>query len=247
MKRLRYFTVIIFVSLQLNPGFCQDSIPHPAFSERIHERNLLVYRDVARYKSIDIHDSMVLKALYRVPRHMFMPETVREHAYLNTALPIGFGQTISQPVIVASMTQMLNISKGEKILEIGTGSGYQAAVLAELGAEVYSIEIVPELASRARKTLKELGYKNVHIMTGDGYHGWPEFSPYQKIIVTCAPEKVPTALVEQLLPEGKIVIPVGEEHKIQYLLILRKNKKGKLERQYKYPVRFVPMTGKARD
>lgn len=220
---------------------------HPAFSERQEERWKLVFRDVAEYEGIRISNLAILDAMYTVPRHAFIPERLQSYAYENMPLPIGFEQTISQPVIVASMTQLLEPDEKQNILEIGTGSGYQAAVLAEMGATVYTIEIVPELGNRAKKTLQELGYTNVHVKIGDGYAGWPEAAPFDGIIVTCAPEEVPEPLVEQLKPGGKIVIPLGPENEIQFLVVLRKNKQGRLIRDMKYPVRFVPMTGKAQE
>jgi len=220
---------------------------HPAFSERQAERYKLVYEEIADYQGIRISDPAVLDAMYAVPRHAFVPENVAAYAYANRPLPIGYDQTISQPVIVASMTQLLEPENGQKILEIGTGSGYQAAVLAEMDAEVYTIEIVPELGNRAKNTLRELGYTNVHVNIGDGYAGWPEHAPFDRIIVTCAPEDVPAPLVEQLKPGGKIVIPIGAENEVQFLVVLRKTEKGRLIRDLKYPVRFVPMTGKAQE
>lgn len=220
---------------------------HPAFSERQEERWELVYKEVAEYEGIRIGAIDVLEAMYTVPRHAFVPERLQPYAYKNMPLPIGFEQTISQPVIVASMTQLLEPDEHQKILEVGTGSGYQAAVLAEMGATVYTIEIIPELGNRAEAILKELGYNGVHVKIGDGYAGWPEVAPFDRIIVTCAPEEVPEPLVDQLKPGGKIVIPIGPENEIQFLVVLRKNNNGRLIRDMKYPVRFVPMTGKARE
>lgn len=220
---------------------------HPAFSERQEERWKLVYEELAEYQGIRIYDLEVLEAMYTVPRHAFVPERLEAYAYANMPLPIGYEQTISQPVIVASMTQLLEPGKDLKILEIGTGSGYQAAVLAEMEAEVYTIEIVPELGNMAKNTLRELGYSGVQVKIGDGYEGWPEHAPFDRIIVTCAPEDVPEPLVNQLKPGGKIVIPIGPENEIQFLVVLRKTGKGKLIRDMKYPVRFVPMTGRARE
>ncbi len=220
---------------------------HPAFSERQGERRKLVYEEIADYQGIRISNPDVLDAMYAVPRHAFVPENLARYAYENRPLPIGYDQTISQPVIVASMTQLLEPENGQKILEIGTGSGYQAAVLAEMEAEVYTIEIVPELGNRAKRTLHDLGYTEIHVKIGDGYAGWPEHAPFDRIIVTCAPEDVPEPLVEQLRPGGKIVIPIGPVNQFQYLVVLEKSKKGKMRRTMKYPVRFVPMTGKAQD
>jgi protein-L-isoaspartate(D-aspartate) O-methyltransferase len=188
-----------------------------------------------------ITDRAVLEAMGRVPRHRFVPGSVAPHAYADSPLPIGHGQTISQPYIVAYMTQAAKVSKKDKVLEIGTGSGYQAAVLGELARQVYSIEIVPELAERARRTLEGLGYRNVRVKAGNGYLGWPEHAPFDAILVTAAPEDVPPALVEQLAVGGRMVVPVGAGE--QDMLILTKTAGGLVTRKT-IPVRFVPMTGK---
>jgi len=189
----------------------------------------------------DIRNPRVLRAMEKVPRHEFVPESVRAHAYEDRPLPIGFGQTISQPFIVAFMTEQVDPQPGEKVLEVGTGSGYQAAVLAEMGAEVYTIEIIDPLAERARATLERLGYTNVHVRAGDGYLGWPEAGPFDAILVTCAPDHVPEPLIEQLKDGGRMIIPVGPPG-MQELVVLRK-REGKLERRAVLPVLFVPMTG----
>jgi protein-L-isoaspartate(D-aspartate) O-methyltransferase len=183
----------------------------------------------------------VLTAMRKVPRHRFVPVEVTHMAYNDHAVPIGSGQTISQPYIVAYMTEAAEISPRDKVLEIGTGSGYQAAILGEVAREVYTIEIIPELAERARRTLVELGYTNVHTRTGNGYLGWPESAPFDAILVTAAPDEVPQALVDQLAPGGRMVIPVGEI--VQNMMIIEKTQKGVVERRT-IPVRFVPMTGK---
>jgi protein-L-isoaspartate(D-aspartate) O-methyltransferase len=189
----------------------------------------------------DITSARVLDAMRTVPRDRFVPAPVRHLAYEDSPVPIGQGQTISQPYIVAFMTQALDVAAGHRVLEIGTGSGYQAAVLAELTREVYSIEVVPELAARARATLGELGYGYVQLRTGNGYLGWPEQAPFDRIIVTAAPPDVPPALVAQLKPGGLMAIPVGTSE--QELQILRKTATG-LELLRTLPVRFVPMIGK---
>jgi protein-L-isoaspartate(D-aspartate) O-methyltransferase len=185
----------------------------------------------------------LLAALRKVPRDAFVPEPVRDLSYADQPLPIGFDQTISQPYIVAVMTEKLDPKPTDRILEIGTGSGYQAAILGELAAEVYTIEIVAPLGKRAEATLQRLGYKNIHVKIGDGYQGWPEHAPYDAVIVTCAPEKVPRPLVEQTREGGRIIIPVGPPDD-QQLYLLEKSE-GRLKQRAILPVRFVPMTGKA--
>jgi protein-L-isoaspartate(D-aspartate) O-methyltransferase len=190
-----------------------------------------------------VRDETVLRAMERVPRHLFVPEGQRSDAYRDHPLPIGGDQTISQPYIVAYMTAALGAEKGEKVLEIGTGSGYQAAVLAEMGVEVYTVEIVKELGERARALLEKLGY-DVHARIGDGYAGWPEAAPFDGIIVTAAPPQIPTPLKEQLAEGGRMVIPVGEL--VQELKVMVE-RDGEMKLEDTLPVRFVPMTGKAAD
>jgi len=187
-----------------------------------------------------ISDEKILRVMATVRRHRFIPESHRAEGdpYGDHPCSIGFGQTISQPFIVAYMTMLLDVHQGEKVLEIGTGSGYQAAVLAELGARVFSIEIIPELAEHARKVLKEEGYDRVRVLTGDGYKGWPEEAPFDAIIVTCAPEEVPAALVNQLREGGRMILPLGRWS--QRLVILRK-KDGRIVQTDDISVRFVPM------
>ncbi len=192
----------------------------------------------------DISNKAVLKAMGEVPRHEFVPKIQQRNAYADSPLPIGHQQTISQPYIVAFMTEQLDPKPNDRVLEIGTGSGYQAAVLSGLVKEVYTIEIVEPLAKRAAATLKKLGYKNVHVKAGDGYKGWPEKAPFDAIIVTCAPEKVPEPLVKQLRDGGRMIIPVGKQGTVQHLFLLRK-KGTKIEKESILPVRFVPMTGNA--
>lgn len=196
---------------------------------------------VEQLKAEGITNQSVLDALLKVPRHRFVPASSRHLSYENRPLPIGQGQTISQPFIVAYMTEAAEIAAGKKVLEIGTGSGYQAAVLAELAKQVYTIEIIPELAEGARAVLRELGYKNVEVKTGNGYAGWPEHAPFDAIVVTAAPDQVPQALVEQLAVRGKMVVPVGSG--FQQMVIITKTESGVVERRT-IPVAFVPMTGK---
>lgn len=187
-----------------------------------------------------IRDKRVIQAMLKVKRHLFVPLPYRELAYTDQPVPIGEGQTISQPYIVALMTELLKLSGKEKVLEIGTGSGYQAAILAELAKEVYTIEISSQLAERARRTLEKLGYTNIKVKCGDGYKGWREYAPFDAIIVTCAPDHIPSPLLEQLKEGGRMVIPVGEEY--QELLLIRKVK-GEIIKKSILPVRFVPMRG----
>ena len=186
----------------------------------------------------DVHDPRVLDVLLRVPRHLFVPEHARHEAYDDHPVPIGFGQTISQPYIVGFMTQTLEVGPTDRVLEIGTGSGYQTAVLAELARAVFSIEIVPELAERARRTVEEHGCRNVEIRTGDGYAGWPEQAPFDRIIATAAPKDVPQALVDQLADGGVLVLPVGDWD--QDVHVVRK-RHGGIQSRRVLPVRFVPM------
>ncbi len=184
----------------------------------------------------------VLAAMRKVPRHMFVPHLLVPRAYADYPLPIGKGQTISQPYIVALMTDVLKPKKGMKILEVGTGSGYQAAVLAELGCEVYTIEIIPELAKWGKDKITEAGYPTVKVRTGNGYNGWPEYSPFDAIIVTCAPESIPRPLISQLAEGGRMVIPVGPQHLGQSLTLVTK-RNGEAITDAIIPVRFVPMVG----
>jgi protein-L-isoaspartate(D-aspartate) O-methyltransferase len=186
-----------------------------------------------------ISDARVLDVMRQVPRHLFVPESVRPLAYADRPLPIGHGQTISQPFIVAYMTDVLEVARTHRVLEIGTGSGYQAAVLAHLAREVYTVEIVPELARRASALLDSLGYSNVYIREGDGYAGWSEHAPFDRIIVTAAPEQVPQTLVDQLANEGRLVIPVGTSE--QWLTLIEKTTAAVTQRRT-IPVRFVPLT-----
>ena len=190
-----------------------------------------------------IKDERVLTAMAKVSREEFVPQDSRAASYTDQPLPIGYGQTISQPYIVAFMTEQLHPSSGDRVLEIGTGSGYQAAVLAELVAEVYSIEIIEPLAKTAEATLQRLGYTNVQVKAGDGYKGWPEHGPFDAITVTCAPDHVPPPLIEQLKEGGRMIIPVGGFGDQELYLLEKKN--GELQRRAVLPVRFVPMTGEA--
>ena len=190
----------------------------------------------------DVVDPVVLRTMRQVPRHLFVSESLREHAYTDQPLPIAAEQTISQPYIVAFMTQALQLQETDKVLEIGTGSGYQAAVLAEIVQAVHTIEIVPELAKQSKLLLDEMNYENIQLRTGDGYQGWPEAAPFDKIIVTAAPPKIPKPLLNQLKVGGLMTIPVGEKE--QGLILIKRTMEG-YEKQKVMGVRFVPMTGKA--
>jgi protein-L-isoaspartate(D-aspartate) O-methyltransferase len=209
----------------------------PAVSDFAAQRQLMIQQQLV---TRGVNNERVLAAMAKVPREEFIPPDSRTASYEDGPLPIGYGQTISQPYIVAFMTQQLRPKPSDRVLEIGTGSGYQAAILAELVSEVYSIEIVEPLAKNAETTLQRLGYKNVHVKIGNGYEGWPEEALFDAIIVTCAPDKVPQPLVDQLKDSGRMVIPVGDRFAQQLYLLEKKN--GQLKQSATLPVRFVPMT-----
>ena len=202
------------------------------------QRRRMVQRQI---EGRGIEDPDVLRAMEKVRRHLFVPEGFRSAAYDDRPLPIGQGQTISQPYIVALMTELAEVRSGDRVLEVGTGSGYQAAVLAELAESVFTVEIVEELAKTARNRLHKLGYDNVHVRMGDGFRGWPEHAPFDAILVTAAPPEIPGPLKEQLAPGGRLVIPVGEGW--QELKIVEKTADGPLKKRTVIPVQFVPMTG----
>ncbi len=202
------------------------------------EREIMVREHI---EARGIRNPAVLRAMRTVPRHLFMPESVRAAAYRDHPAPIGYGQTISQPYIVAAMTELLEPAPGLTVLEIGTGSGYQAAVLSGLVKQVYSIEIVPQLAQSSAETLARLGYRNVSVRHGDGYLGWPEKAPFDRIILTAAPPEIPKTLIDQLAPGGKLVAPVGVSVFGQDLVVIDKAKDGTLKRRSVFPVMFVPM------
>lgn len=202
------------------------------------ERNEMVIRQI---EARGIEHTATLNAMKKVPRHLFIPQNLWGYAYNDGPLPIGYRQTISQPYIVAYMTSLLEPEKGEKILEIGTGSGYQAAVIAEIVDSVFTVEIVDELAKSASDKFEQLGYENIWVKAGDGYFGWVEHAPFDKIIVTAAAEEIPPILIEQLKEGGKMIIPVGPEFNIQYLILVEKIN-GKIIERNMLPVRFVPFT-----
>ncbi len=194
--------------------------------------------------SRDISDRRVLEVMGKVPRHLFVLQSYRDQAYEDYPLPIEEGQTISQPYIVALMTQALGLKEGEKVLEVGTGSGYQAAVLAELGTRVFTVEISARLAVQAAETLRQLGYDQVRVKNGDGYRGWPEEAPFDAVVVTCATPEIPPPLIEQLGEGGRLIIPLGNPRSFQTLMLLTKEG-GRLKKKAMGDVRFVPMTGEA--
>ncbi|MEJ2048118.1 MAG: protein-L-isoaspartate(D-aspartate) O-methyltransferase [Dehalococcoidia bacterium] len=198
-------------------------------------------------RSPSIGDSEVLEAMRQVPRHLFVPWSLKRMAHEDHPLPIGHGQTISQPYIVALMTEALQLQANSKVLEIGTGSGYQAAVLSELTPQVFTMEIITPLANEARERLQKLGYHTVKVRAGDGYFGWPEQGPFDGIIVTCAAGHIPPPLIAQLRQGGRMVIPVGGVYQVQRLMVVTKEPDGRVRTSELLPVRFVPMTGAIRE
>jgi len=219
-------------------GASKDAWSPPAFTERQAERDRMVrvIRD-----AYGLTDKKVLEAMRSVPRHAFVPAAVAGRAYADSPLPIGYGQTISQPYMVAEMTRRLALDRGDHVLEVGTGSGYQAAVLTHFTPNVYTMEIVEPLAKAARKRLGRLGYDPLKVRHGDGYHGWPEGGPFDAIIVTCAAGQIPPPLVKQLKPGGRMVIPVGGRFSVQRLMLVEKDEAGEVTSRSLMAVRFVPL------
>ena len=248
MKRSLCMLMLLFLLAACSNTSTKTAAPSLEAKTVTPEEDIEPYRQawqqlIEEIEAQGVQDPDVLRVMQTVPRHKFVPPEYIEQAYENHPLPIGYGQTISQPYIVAWMTELLDLQPGEKVLEIGTGSGYQAAVLAELeSVEVYTIEIVPELAESASTRLQELGYSNVHVMQGDGYYGWPEQAPFDAIIVTAAPDHLPAPLIEQLSEDGRLIIPIGPQGWVQSLwkfVVEDEELKG-----YNLGgVRFVPFTG----
>jgi len=251
--------VVVVILVPVNGGAVQEEQPGAKKGETVarerpkapgadlfvNERNDMVTRTIERPWDgrTRVKNKVVIDAMRAAPRHAFIPSDGRKRAYIDSPLPIGHGQTISQPYIVALMTELLELSPESKVLEIGTGSGYQAAVLAHLTPNVYSVEIIEPLAKRAAETLQAQEYTEVKTRRADGYFGWPEFAPYDAIIVTCAAGHLPPPLWDQLKPGGRIVIPIGGPHEVQRLVVVRKTQEGKHTSRTILPVRFVPMTG----
>lgn len=218
-----------------------DNDPYAGARQRMLDEIRAMVQESSTFAPTQISDT-VLAVLARIPRHRFVSAEDQAQAYANHPLSIGQGQTISQPFIVALMSELLQLEKGLRVLEVGTGSGYQTAVLAELAGEVFSCEIIPALAARTGQLLDELGYRNIHLQVSDGSLGWPEKAPFDRIIVTAAAEHLPKPLLEQLKPGGRMVIPVGESLFAQDLLLVSKSIDGKLQQRSILPVRFVPLT-----
>ena len=224
------WTVLFFLLFSIS---CTQNDPNFDYLRKLMIKNQL--------QSRGIRDEAVLEVMRSVKRHNFVPENYRDRAYSDGPLPIGHGQTISQPYIVAFMTEQLQVSSQHKVLEIGTGSGYQAAILGELAKHVFTIEIIPELAEGAKNILNHLSYKNITVRAGDGYKGWPEEAPFERIMVTAAPTEIPQTLIDQLAPGGRMILPVGAQFLVQYLWVIEKDDQGTVTKEKILPVRFVPM------
>lgn len=220
--------------------------PSPSPSPTLERDPFAAYREDMVRSQIEargVKDPQVLESMRSVPRHEFVPRDYQEYSYADQPLPIGYGQTISQPYMVAVMTEFLGVEEGDKVLEVGTGSGYQAAILAEITAQVYSVEIIPELAESAAARLKRLGYDEVKVANLDGYYGWQEYAPYDGIIVTCAPDHMPSLLLEQLKDGGRLIIPVGPPGAYQTLWLVKREGDEFLYKNVMEWIRFVPLTG----
>ncbi|MDP1665237.1 MAG: protein-L-isoaspartate(D-aspartate) O-methyltransferase [Methylobacter sp.] len=244
VKHLIFWLVVIGIILLL---FSTHVIAENDFSRQryalvnVIKAEIMTARGFLNQESLD---ERVLDTLLKVPRHEFVRDTERPHAYTNSPLPIGYGQTISQPFIVAIMTDLLQLKKTDRVLEVGTGSGYQAAILAELADSVYTIEIIEPLAKQAAENLKRTGYDAVHTRSGDGYYGWEEAAPFDGIVVTAVASHIPPPLIKQLKPGGRMIIPVGAQFMTQYLVLVTKDANEKVTTRQILPVSFVPLTGK---
>jgi len=240
-RRIRAGVTLLAVGLSLGiPCMADDEFSGPRL--RMLEEIAATVARTQAHTGRQRLDARVMEAMADVPRHEFVPRELLELAYANRPLPIGHGQTISQPYIVALMTELAELQPGDVVLEIGTGSGYQAAVLAKLVRQVYTMEIIPALGQRAETDLRRLGYANVQVRIGDGYHGWPEHAPYDAILVTAAPAEIPAPLLRQLRPGGRLVVPVGPAGETQWLKLLRKDEHGAVHEEDVLPVGFVPLT-----
>jgi protein-L-isoaspartate(D-aspartate) O-methyltransferase len=239
MSGRRFAAFLFALSVAITAGYCHAG---PRLDDPEEQRSQRLRMVRTQIEARGVSDPAVLHAMRKIKRHLFMPPRYRAYAYADSPQPIGKKQTISQPYIVAAMTEALKLKPNARVLEIGTGSGYQAAVLAEIAKEVYSIEIVPQLAKRAKALLKRLGYKNIFLRTGDGYRGWPKKAPFDAIILTAAPPRIPSPLIKQLAVGGILIAPIGRHY--QRLVLLRRNRKG-IVQETLLNVRFVPMTGEA--
>ena len=239
-------TLIVFLAVVLQLVSFSNTMGLDNFAEARRKMVKTIEADVratSYYIDKNNLDPQVMSAMGKVERHKFVPPSEQSWAYANQPLPIGYGQTISQPYIVALMTDLIGVAPGDKVLEIGTGSGYQAAVLAEMGAEVYTIEIIGPLAREAADRLQDLGYKGVNTRQGDGYYGWAAAAPFEAIVVTAAADHVPPPLIKQLKPGGLMIIPVGSRFLVQQLVLVAKDSEGVVTSRQILPVRFVPLTG----
>lgn len=241
IKMARFIQIILFCHALLATSACADTEQGTQRMKMVDEIKEMAELTADRTNRPRF-DPKILEIMGTIPRHQFVPDGVRAYAYENRPLPIGKGQTVSQPYIVALMTDLLEPRPEHVVLEIGTGSGYQAAVLASLVKRVYTMEIVQDLGERARDLLAGQGYDNVEVKIGDGFHGWPEHAPYDGIIVTAVAEEIPPPLLEQLKPEGRMVIPVGHRNHMQHLTLVEKSSKGEISRKEILPVAFVPLT-----
>jgi protein-L-isoaspartate(D-aspartate) O-methyltransferase len=244
LKKYALFSLIVLAVFGAGCSAGEDEMAVEENEDEIMQKRLERMVE-SQIESRGVTDPAVLAAMRETPRWKFVPEDLKHRAFEDNPLPIGYDQTISQPYIVAYMTEALLLESDDRVLEIGTGSGYQAAVLAEIAAEVYTIEILPELGERAEETLTELGYENVHVLVGDGYEGWPEHAPFDAVIVTCAPDHVPEPLLEQLADGGRLVIPVGGTYPQELQRITRVG--DDYETEFLTSVLFVPMTGEAEE